>query len=214
MVKAEGPVRIKVCGITNEKDALAAVEFGADAVGFVFAEGPRKVSPETVKKIVRKLSPFIIKVGVFVNEVPSMVCKIARECMLNVIQLHGEEIPEFCRDISMHFPVIKSVRVRNANDIKMLSAYKDFSNAFLLDTFVKGKKGGTGKTFDWNLCKEANKLCQPIILAGGLNAKNVREAILKVRPFAVDVSSGVESKPGKKDHKKMKEFIRIASKNV
>ena len=210
-------VKVKICGITNLDDALAACEYGADAIGFVFAESPRKVKPDIVRKISNKLPPFIVKVGVFVNEVPSLICKLARECFLNVIQLHGEEIPEFCKEISSYFPVVKSVRVRNVTDIKVLAAYKEFVSAFLLDTFVEGKKGrapfiygGSGKTFNWDFCKDANKFCKPLIIAGGLNKDNVKKAISKLKPFAVDVSSGVESKPGKKDHKKLKEFIKIA----
>lgn len=208
-------VKVKICGITNLDDALACVDAGANAIGFVFAKSPRKVEPDTVKKIVFNLPPFIVKVGVFVNEVPSLICKIARDCLLNVIQLHGEEIPEFCKEISLNFPVIKSIRIRNINDTKILFAYKDFASAFLLDTFIEGKKGqlpaygGSGKTFNWDFCKDVKEFKKPIILSGGLNQTNVREAILKVRPYAVDVSSGVERSPGKKDHKKLKEFIKI-----
>lgn len=212
-------VKVKVCGITNLDDAKASVETGADAIGFIFAKSPRRVSVDEVKKIVFSLPPFIIKVGVFVNEVPSLICKIAKDCLLNVIQLHGEEIPEFCKEISSNFPVIKSIRVRNINDIKVLGAYKEFSSAFLLDTFVEGKKGreitygGSGKTFNWDFCKDVKEFKKQIILAGGLNQNNVREAILKVKPYAVDVSGGVEKRApeglGKKDHKKLKEFIKI-----
>jgi len=199
---------VKICGITNLEDALVAVEYGADALGFVFAKSPRQVSVSQVVKIISKLPPFVGKIGVFVNESPSHVAKIAKECGLTAVQLHGEEIPELVSGLHP-LSVIKAIRVKDEKDIKILSAYGNAA-AFLLDTFVASKKGGTGKVFDWKLALLAKKFGKPIILSGGLNEKNVKDAVKKVAPYCVDVSSGVESKPGKKDHKKMKAFIKNA----
>ncbi|OGF44804.1 MAG: hypothetical protein A2452_08815 [Candidatus Firestonebacteria bacterium RIFOXYC2_FULL_39_67] len=199
-------IKIKICGITNLEDALFASDLGANAVGFVFAKSSRQIKPEQVRKIIEKLPPFIDKVGVFVNEVPSHITKIAKEAGLTSVQLHGEEIPEFCASLAP-LTVIKGIRVRDDSDIKMLSAYS-FVSAYLLDSFVKGKKGGTGKTFDWKLALLAKKYGKPLILSGGLTPLNILEALKKVEPYGVDVSSGVESKPGKKDKKKLIDFIR------
>jgi len=198
--------KIKICGITNLEDALFAADLGANAVGFVFAKSPRQMKPEQVRKIIEKLPPFIAKVGVFVNEAPSHMAKIAKEVGLTSIQLHGEEIPEFCTSLAP-LTVIKGVRVRDEADINMLAAY-DFVSAYLLDSFVKGRKGGTGMTFDWKLALLAKKHGKPVILSGGLTPLNILEALKKVSPYGVDVSSGVESKPGKKDKKKVKDFIQ------
>ncbi|MFH1073490.1 MAG: phosphoribosylanthranilate isomerase [Candidatus Firestonebacteria bacterium] len=198
--------KIKICGITNLEDALFAAEYGANALGFVFAKSPRQIKPDQVRKIIEKLPPFIDKVGVFVNEAPSLVLKIARDSGLTSVQLHGEEIPEFCALLSP-LAVIKGVRVRNDSDIKMLSAY-GLVSAYILDSFVKEKKGGTGKVFDWELALLAKKHGKPVILSGGLTPLNILEALKKVKPYGVDVSSGVESKPGKKDKKKIKDFIK------
>src|SRR3989339_883847 len=145
-------------------------------------------------------------VVLFFNEVPSHITKIAKEAGLTSVQLHGEEIPEFCASLAP-LTVIKGIRVRDDSDIKMLSAYS-FVSAYLLDSFVKGKKGGTGKTFDWKLALLAKKYGKPLILSGGLTPLNILEALKKVEPYGVDVSSGVESKPGKKDKKKLIDFIR------
>lgn len=197
--------RIKICGITNLEDALLAVECGADSLGFIFAKSPRQITPQTARKIIEKLPPFIGKIGVFVNEPPSKVQRIARESGLTAVQLHGEEIPEFC---AMLYPLtlIKAIRVKDEKDIAILSAY-DCVTAFLLDSYSADKKGGTGKKFDWKLALLAKKYNKPIILSGGLTPDNVAEAVKLVKPYAVDASSGIESKPGKKDKKKIKAFI-------
>ena len=197
--------KIKICGITNLEDALFSIENGANAVGFIFAGSPRQVKPEQVRKIIEKLPPFVQKVGVFVNEMPSVISKIARETGLTAVQLHGEEIPHFC-DSLLPLTVIKGFRVKGEIDIKVLKAYTNVS-AYLLDSFMEGKKGGTGKIFDWNLALLAKKHGKPVILAGGLTPANILEALKKVTPYGVDVGSGVESKPGKKDKKKLKDFI-------
>ena len=197
---------IKICGITNLEDALFAVESGANALGFVFAKSPRQMKVDQVRKIIAQLPPFITKVGVFVNEAPSRIAKIARECGLTAVQLHGEEIPELCSNL-LPFTVIKGVRVRDEKDIKMLPAY-NFVSAYLLDSYIEEKKGGSGKVFDWELALIAKKQGKPVILSGGLTPVNVIEALKKVMPYGVDVSSGVEIKPGKKDKKKVKEFVQ------
>ncbi|HZX36376.1 MAG TPA: phosphoribosylanthranilate isomerase [Thermodesulfobacteriota bacterium] len=198
-------VKVKICGITNPDDALFAAECGADALGFVFwKKSPRFVEPAIVKAIVKALPPFVSCVGVFVDEEASRANEIARQAGLSCVQLHGSETPEFCR--SMESRVIKAFRIKQGADVSSLSAY-DVS-AFLLDTYSEGAPGGTGKTFDWDCAVEAKKYGR-IILAGGLTPGNIEEALRKVGPYGVDVSSGVESSKGKKDWVKVKEFIRL-----
>ncbi len=197
---------IKVCGITNLEDALAAVEYGANILGFVFAKSPRQVTAAQAGKIIEKLPPFTAKTGVFVNETPAAVLKLAASIGLSAVQLHGEESPELL-PLFHPLPVIKAFRIKDRSDLALLPAYITAS-AFLLDTFVAGKRGGTGKTFDWKLAVSAKEIGNPVILSGGLNPGNVSEAIKKTSPYCVDVNSGVESKPGKKDLKKLKKFIQ------
>ncbi|MEK9629780.1 MAG: phosphoribosylanthranilate isomerase [Nitrospinota bacterium] len=197
--------QVKVCGMTNLKDALAAVESGADAIGFIFyKKSPRSVNMKTVREIVAELPPFVDTVGVFVNETADQINKIADRCKLDRIQLHGDESPAFCNKIRRR--VIKAIRVKDMQSLKNLSNYP--VSSFLLDTYSEEQKGGTGKIFDWNLVHPAKK-CGPVILAGGLTPNNVRQAIRRVQPYGVDVCSGVESQPGIKDHTKMKEFLNI-----
>ena len=196
-------VRVKICGNVTLKDTMAAVEAGADAVGFVFyARSPRVVSPKAVAAIVSHLPPFVTPVGLFVNEKPDVVRQVASDCGIHLVQLHGEESPQYCAELKL--PVLKGIRVRTREDVANLSAYR--VGAILLDAYVEGKVGGTGTTFDWGLAVEA-KAWGPIILAGGLTPDNVVEAINRVRPYGVDVSSGVESSPGVKDHAKVKAFV-------
>ena len=196
-------VRVKICGNTTLKDTMAAVEAGADAVGFVFcAKSPRAVSPKSVAAIVSHLPPFVDGVVVFVDEKPDVVRQIMADCGLAYAQLHGEESPQYCADLRQ--PVIKGIRVRTREDVANLSAYR--VKAILLDAYVEGVIGGTGTTFDWKLAIEA-KAWGMIILAGGLTPDNVVEAISRVQPYGVDVSSGVEVSPGMKDHAKVKAFI-------
>ena len=195
-------VKVKICGITNVDDAIAAIDFSADAIGFIFYQGsPRYVSPESVRGIIKKLPPFITTVGVFVDEDSREVERIVRHASLDVVQLHGKEPPEACR---IHRRVIKAFRVRESGDLRDLSHYH--VSAFLLDAHVPGVMGGSGETFNWNLAVDAKRQGR-IILAGGLTPDNVRTAILQVRPYAVDVSSGVEMAKGRKDHGKMRLFI-------
>lgn len=197
-------MRVKICGIKDEGTALKAVESGADALGFVFAPGPRQVSRELVRSICATLPPFVSRVGVFVNESPEKVEETAVYCGLDFVQLHGEETPDYCRSIK--YRVIKAIRVRDRSCLAHLDSYP--CAAVLLDTYVPGLKGGTGRCFDWRLARQ-QPLSRPLIVAGGLNPENVRDAIAALRPYAVDVSGGVESF-GKKDIKKISLFIQRA----
>jgi phosphoribosylanthranilate isomerase len=195
-------VKVKICGITNADDAISAVHFGADALGFIFYQGsPRHISPDSARDIIRKLPPFITTVGVFVDEDGKEVQRIVTHASLDVVQLHGHEPPEACR---MHGRVIKAIRVRDSGDLHALSHYH--VSAFLLDAHVPGFMGGSGETFNWDSAVDA-KHYGTIILAGGLTPDNVQTAIQRVMPYAVDVSSGVEAVKGKKDHGKMRLFI-------
>lgn len=201
-------VRIKICGITNINDAFAAIEYGADALGFVFhPKSPRAVTPETAKKIVSALPPFITTVGVFVDKNKRETEKITQYVGLNVVQLHGSESPELCQ---MRNKVIKAIRVKDLTDLEPLKKYK--VSAFVLDTYSPHTAGGTGQIFNWDIAAEAKNFGR-IILAGGLNHENVEEAIRWVQPYGIDVASGVEgNEKGQKDHKKLKLFIEKAGK--
>lgn len=198
------PVKVKICGLTNVADGLAAAEAGADALGFVFCErSPRCVALETAAGIVRQLPPFIVKVGVFVNAPEEKVFRAIAECGLNLLQFHGEESPEYCLQFGLMS--MKAFRIRDADSLRALPNYP--TDAWLLDAYSAAKPGGTGEKFDWDLAIEAQKLGRPIFLAGGLTPENVAEAARRVRPYAVDVSTGVEAAPGKKDHAKVRAFI-------
>jgi phosphoribosylanthranilate isomerase len=200
-------VKVKICGITNIGDAIAAVDFGADALGFVFFKGsPRYISADAAAAIIKQLPPFTTTVGVFVDEKPEHVEKIINLTNIDIVQFHGNEPPEIC-DVSRHS--IKAIRVKSLESLDLLNNYKDRVSAFLLDTFTPDILGGTGQIFNWDIAVYAKQFGR-IILAGGLKPDNVAAAIRRVRPYGVDVSSGVESKKGKKDHKKMKSFIERA----
>ena len=206
MVASEKQIKAKVCGMTNLKDALVAVEEGADAVGFIFyKKSPRSVTMKLVREIVLELPPFVDTVGVFVDEAADQINKIADYCNLDMIQLHGDESPAFCK--RMRRRVIKAFRVKDMQSVKTLSNFQ--VSGFLLDTFSECLHGGTGKVFDWNLALPAKKF-GPVIMAGGLTPNNVQQAIRQVRPYGVDVCSGVESEPGIKDHKKVRAFLKNA----
>lgn len=197
------PTKVKICGITNLDDALFAVEAGADALGFIFFDNsPRNLRPEDAAGIIEKLPPFVTAVGVFVNETPGRIRDIVRSTGLNAVQLHGDESPGFCKGLGLK--AIKAFRVRVKDDINRLKGYE--VSAFLLDTFKEGVHGGTGETFDWDIAIKAKRFGR-IILSGGLTPDNIREAVAKAAPYAVDVSSGVEERPGKKDLKKVRKFI-------
>ena len=196
-------VRIKICGITNLEDALVATELGADAVGFIFYEkSQRFINPRTAALIIRELPPFVATVGVFVNEPPDKLVDIAKQAGVGCVQLHGDETPEYCASLGLR--TIKALRVKDAYVLNELRSFT--VSGILLDTYREGVPGGTGETFDWEIAAEAAKAGR-IILSGGLTPENVKQAIEKVRPYAVDVSSGVESKPGKKDHEKLRKFF-------
>lgn len=196
-------VKIKICGMTNAGDAVKAAQLGADAVGFIFyKKSPRAVSEKTVREIVSQLPPFVQRVGVFVNETAERINTLVSRLGLDVVQLHGDETPAFCKKIKAR--TIRAVRVKDASVFEGLSAYP--VSGFLLDTFHPAAYGGTGDVFDWKLAKRGKRL-GPVILAGGLNSANVAQAIRQVRPYGVDVCSGVEKEPGVKDIKKLRAFI-------
>ena len=198
-------VKVKICGITNREDALEAVDAGADALGFVFYKGsPRYVPSDVAKDIVRSLPPFVATVGVFVDEREDELERIMRHAAIDVAQLHGHETPESCPTGRR---VIKAIRVKELIDLEPLEHYR--VSAFLLDTYTPESLGGTGQIFNWDIAVTAKEFGR-IILAGGLNPDNVEKAVRWVRPYAVDVSSGVEEEKGKKDHKKMRLFIKRA----
>lgn len=199
---------VKICGITNLADAQAAVDAGADALGFMFYEpSARHITPAAAREIIAQLPPRVAKVGVFVNASAETIRRIAAECGLDTLQLHGEETLEFCAQFAP-LKVWKAIRVRDESSLGALPDYK--TDAWLLDSYVAGQKGGTGEKFNWELAIAAKDLGRPIILAGGLTPENIATAVRQVRPFGVDVSSGVESGPGKKDAAKVRAFIMAA----
>ena len=197
-------VKVKICGITNLEDALMAVEAGADALGFVFFQGsPRYIAPDQASGIIRRLPPFVQTVGLFVNEEVTTVNRVADTCGLDIIQLHGEESPDYCHAVTRR--IIKAFRVKDASSLDTIADYRVAGS--LLDAWSPVAHGGTGTTFNWDIAAQA-AASRPIILAGGLTPENVAGAITAVRPYAVDVSSGVESAPGKKDAGLVSRFIR------
>lgn len=195
-------MKIKICGITNFEDALSAANYGADALGFIFYKGsPRFIEPENAKEIISFLPPFITTVGVFVNEEPAKIRQIMEIAGIDILQLHGDELPATCK---IWPRVIKAFRVSTLTDLKSLEKYRTSANLF--DTYSPDVFGGTGRTFNWDIAVEAKRYGL-VILSGGLNTENVEHAIKWVNPYAIDVSSGIELYKGKKDLKKMREFI-------
>jgi phosphoribosylanthranilate isomerase len=200
-------VRVKICGITLFDDAMAAIDFGADALGFVFfKKSPRYVTPEEAAAIIRKLPPFVSTIGVFVDESIKEMEKIATATCLDMIQLHGDETLESCRTSRR---IVKAIRVKSINSLEPLKTFGGHVSAFLLDAYAPDMLGGTGLKFNWDIAVEAKQFGR-IILAGGLTPENVQQAVRYVRPYGIDVSSGVEAEKGRKDHKKMKLFIERA----
>jgi phosphoribosylanthranilate isomerase len=211
-------VRVKICGIQDYDTAKAAVAAGADALGFVFAPSRRRIAPKTAREIVAALPPFVTTVGIFVNASLEVVEETAAFCGLGVVQLHGDETSAFCKHL--RFRVIKAFKVApgakyetgtgyltfSEEELKMVNAYD--VHAVLFDTYVPGSAGGTGERFDWEFLAGA-RFRSPVILAGGLTPRNVAGAVASVRPYAVDVSTGVET-DGRKDPAKIAEFIRKA----
>jgi len=203
-------VKVKICGITNLKDALMAAEEGADALGFVFVSGsPRYIHPQKAEEIRRHLPPFLSLVGVFANARLEEVREVTEACHLSLIQLHGEESPAYCSALGKR--VIKAFRVKGARGLEDMGQYR--VEALLLDSYCRGQLGGTGKTFDWHLAQEAKRYGR-LILSGGLTPENVAEGIRIVRPYAVDVSSGVEEGAGKKEKGKVKRFLEEVARAV
>ena len=199
--------KVKICGITRIEDALLAAEAGADALGFMFYEAsPRCVARDAAAGIIRELPPFLARVGVFVNPSPDDVRRAIEECRIDTLQFHGEETPEFCAQFGLR--VIKAFRVRDADSLQALSVYAGAT--FLLDSFVAGQHGGTGATFNWDLAALTVKAGRRVLLAGGLTPENAAEAVRRVRPYGLDVSSGVEAAPGVKDAAKVRAFIAEA----
>ena len=195
--------KVKICGITNLEDAQAAMDSGADLLGFNFyPESPRYIEPSKAQEIISKLPAFMDIVGLFVNAKYETIREIIDECFLNWLQFHGDETEEFCYSLgSLNLNIIKAIRVRDYGDIKSAEHY--YTDAILLDAFDPDKYGGTGLRFDWNIIGHINKR---IFLAGGINPENVVEAV-KLGVYGIDICSGVESEPGKKDHKKMKQLF-------
>ncbi len=203
--------RVKICGITNEADARLAVDAGADALGFVFYEkSPRRLGLEEAKRIIDGLPPFVSKVGVFVNATLEQIRGTVFGCGLDTGQLHGEETPEFAAAISFA-KCYKAFRVQDEGALTQLAAFG--TCAWLLDSYVPGQMGGTGERFNWDIAKAAIELGRPVILAGGLTHENVCRAVRQVRPYGVDVSSGVEASPGRKDPHKVRRFVEEAIKD-
>jgi phosphoribosylanthranilate isomerase len=200
-------LRVKICGITSLEDASLAVGLGVHALGFVFARSPRQVSPEAVRNIVRGIPPLVQTVGVFVNESPSRVREIMAFCGLDLAQLHGDESPDDCEALTPR--AIKALRLRDELSLAAAESYRGKVRAVLLDSYVKGRRGGTGTTLDWDLAARGLELGIPVILAGGLNPENVRRAVSVVRPFAIDVNSGVEERPGRKSPALMDRLMEI-----
>jgi phosphoribosylanthranilate isomerase len=207
-------LKVKICGITNYDDAAMAASLGADALGFIFAPvSLRNIEPVTAADIIKRLPPFIKTVGVFVNEDIDKIRNIAAYCGLDVVQLHGDESPEICETLMPR--TIKAIRVKDDFDSSGLLSYRGKVRAFLLDTYSEKAVGGTGKRFNWDKAVEINSLGIPIILAGGLTPSNIIEAINKVKPYGVDVNSGIEKSPGIKDHSLMKElFLNIGKEKI
>ncbi len=197
-------VKIKICGITNFEDALNASRLGADALGFVFVENsPRYITPHDAAPIINKLPPFINKVGLFVNPSKQEVEDAARIANFDLLQFHGDESEEFCNQFNL--PYIKAISIKT--DVNLLEYSRQYASAsaLLLDAYSEEVRGGTGKTFDWNLIPKEGSI--PLIVAGGLNNENIADLLRQVMPYAVDVSGGVEISKGQKDCKKMEDFI-------
>lgn len=201
-------VRVKICGVKTLEDALFCCDAGADAIGFNFSEESktrnRYVDPEEAQRIVEALPPFVMTVGVCVNEAPERVCEYLE--FLDAVQFHGEESPETCSAVGRR--AIKAFRAGPDFDPRIMLNYA--VSAYLLDASVPGARGGTGQKADWNAAKAAVALGRPVILAGGLTPENVGDAVAQVGPYAVDTASGVEDAPGRKNHERIRDFIRNA----
>jgi phosphoribosylanthranilate isomerase len=203
--------RVKMCGTTRLEDALFAVKQGIDALGFIFFEkSPRNIDRDRAGQIIAELPPFVDRVGVFVNAPIEKVLTGAKTG-LSALQLHGTESVEYCQEVKKQVPhcaLIKAFRVGDDSRAKEFATYNDVVDAFLLDTYVKGAEGGTGEVFDWSIIDTLG-LQRPFLLAGGLTPDNVKEALHSVRPYGIDINSGVESSPGIKDHSKLASLLDL-----
>jgi phosphoribosylanthranilate isomerase len=198
---------VKICGITNLEDALAAVAAGADQLGFNFYKpSPRYIAPQDARAIVDRLPETVFKVGVFVNEEsPAVVRNVAKEAGIEALQLHGDESPEYCRELASGNFVIKTFAVSGSFDMERAEAYE--VPAIMLDTRDPNLRGGTGRVFDWSVAREARPSIPRLYLAGGLSPENVAEAVMTVEPYAVDACSSLECEPGRKSHERMRAFV-------
>ena len=196
---------IKICGITNLEDALAAIAAGADALGFNFYKpSPRYITPQSAREIMEQLPASVLTVGVFVND--EAAPRIAGEAGVTALQLHGDESPSYCRQLAADRYVIKTLAVSNDFNIDTVKAYD--TEAIMLDTRDNKLRGGTGRVFDWSIAQQVSRLVPKLFLAGGLSPENIEEAIATVRPYAVDACSALEDTPGKKNHERMRTFIK------
>jgi phosphoribosylanthranilate isomerase len=198
---------IKICGITNLDDALAAVAAGVDALGFNFYKpSPRYITPQHAREIVEQLPESLLTVGVFVNEEsPDVVRSIATEAGIRAVQLHGDESPEYCRELAGKYYVIKTFAVSDSFDVQTANPYE--VEAIMLDTKHNTLRGGTGRVFDWSVAEQAASMIPKLFLAGGLSPENIENAVEIVRPYAVDACSALEDRPGKKNHERMRVFV-------
>ena len=200
--------KVKICGITNLEDALLSAKFGADALGFNFYEkSPRNITPEKAREIIEQLPAKVLKVGVFVNENLEKIADIAEIAKLDALQLHGEETPEFAKELKAktNLEIIKAFRVSPEFKLECVLQYE--VDAVLLDAYSRHEYGGTGETFDWEIAKSVEEMFGKMYLAGGLSAENVAEAIENVSPFAVDACSSIEKEKGIKNYEKLRDFI-------
>ncbi|MCD6389247.1 MAG: phosphoribosylanthranilate isomerase [Desulfobulbaceae bacterium] len=201
-----GRTRIKICGMTDQNEAAHAITCGVDALGFIFFQkSPRNIDPDRARNIIKTFPPFVDAVGVFVNEDPEVVAEIVKYCRLTTVQLHGSESPEYCQQIPCR--IVKAFQVAPSMTPDDLSAYDDVVSGFLLDTYHKEIKGGTGETFDWSRVAKLRPK-KPVILAGGITPDNAAEAIHQVTPYGIDANSGLETAPGRKDIDKITRFIQ------
>jgi len=198
--------RIKICGITNVKDALDAVACGVDALGFVFARSPRKISAQRAAKIIEYLPPFVTKVGVFVNAEKKQVLRILRACKLNALQFHGDENDSYCSFFRKYCTIIKAFRIKDKRSLDKVKEYRN-AHAYLFDTYAENRYGGTGRAFNYRMLAGRN-FKKPVIIAGGITKKNMPDIICTIKPYAVDISSGVETKPGKKNRRLMSSIVK------
>lgn len=214
---------VKICGTTNLEDALASVQAGADALGFIFAPSPRRISPRDSARIIRELPQAVEKIGVFVNQKPEIIRQTIEEARLTGVQLHGDEEPEVIQELRRAFKkdrrtlrIVTAIRAREGFETELAEfANESGPDMFLLDSGSPDARGGTGKRFDWEQHAAVIRLAARryrLVVAGGLNPNNVSEAVAKFRPFGVDVVSGVEREPGEKDHAKIREFVAAARK--